>query len=130
MNVDFCDKITQTVFHNTANLPQNREFFQNWIARKILGAYCDRGETDFPDGPQGDAHGTVGTLHIVLPVRHIIRAGDTAYEWYGSYFDWWLSEIKVDKFGFPAANAKPHTFLVGGLCNHGTLEQPDWGSHT
>lgn len=126
MNLEFCDKLSSTTFHNTANLEQNREFFTNWLRHKLMGAFCDR-ETDFEDGPRCP-RGTLGTLHISVNTRDVTGTG--TYALTSREFDWWISEVPVDRYGLPVPGAAAHTLLAGGLYNHGTTGQPCWSSNT
>lgn len=126
MNLHFTSKLAATVFHNTASLDQNREFFQNWLFHKLTTSFCDR-EADFANGVN-TPEGTMGTLHIGVDPREVSGTGTYNLTTYS--FLWWISEEPIDKYGYPLPNAEPKLILNGGLHNHGTLDDPSWGSHT
>jgi hypothetical protein len=128
MNLRFVDKLSSTVFHNTASLPRNREWFQHWLTNKLLGAYCDR-ETDFEHGkdcPHPKA--TMGTLHIAVQAHAV--TGDSTYNLVSREFDWWITEESIDSYGYVVFEDLPRQIINGVLYNSGTHTDPSWGSHT
>ncbi len=129
MNLHFPHKLAATVFHNTASLPQNREFFSRWLFNKLTGAFCDRA-SDCPEGPNGPISGTLGELHISCHPKEVEGADQGTYGLTAYQFDWWITETQVDHYGYPVPDTTPRLIMVGGLYNSGTLNDPQWGSHT
>ena len=138
MNIQFSDKLAATTFHNclhhereTIDDPDKRSLGQ-FVLSKFTGGWCDH-NSDFPDDIDlrdlwSHQSGRMATLIIGVAPSDIYRSeqGDL----FAKEFDWHIQSKTVGKYGEVQHEQPPRIEIVGGLFNHGTHDDPQWGSHT
>ena len=132
MNVRFEDKFSATCFHNTLDQP-GHEYLGRWLLRFFTGGWCDH-ESDFPEDLRvldlwTNQHGELGELRIACSTKDAYRHPDFPDVLISDYFDWSIWGLPVDNYGRPK-KGQENRIMVGGLMNHGDLENPSWSSNT